>query len=134
MTENLKHYNKFKIQYTINFNPYKIVTCQFLASPKKQLFALIAVMYICLIAVIIIWHKKYNSDKSFRANSIFWTRALNIPFPHSYVYPLPLIEEDAHSMEHSTSFGDTTPQVLSEISESIPHESTDKCSVSNSLL
>ncbi|KAI3985492.1 hypothetical protein MKX01_033806 [Papaver californicum] len=28
------------------------------------------------------------------ANSIFWTRALNIPFPHSYVFPKTLEEEN----------------------------------------
>lgn len=25
-----------------------------------------------------------------RANSVFWTRALTIPFPHSYVFPQPV--------------------------------------------
>ncbi|KMZ70233.1 hypothetical protein ZOSMA_1G02100, partial [Zostera marina] len=70
-----------------------------------------------------------NFEDFLWANSIFWTRALNIPFLRSYVYPLPLIEGDACSLDHSTSFGDTIPQVLSEISESISHESTDKCTI-----
>ncbi|KAK9143557.1 hypothetical protein Syun_012957 [Stephania yunnanensis] len=39
------------------------------------------------------------------ANSIFWTRALNIPFPHSYVFPQ-MPKEDETS--HSSLFGDSS--------------------------
>ncbi|KAB1216230.1 [Fructose-bisphosphate aldolase]-lysine N-methyltransferase, chloroplastic [Morella rubra] len=45
------------------------------------------------------------------ANSIFWTRALNIPLPHSYVFPQTQVEDNnfsiskdsEHSIEHFAS-------------------------------
>jgi hypothetical protein len=47
-----------------------------------------------------------------RANSIFWTRALNIPLPHSYVFPGSLDEQQTGT---AGSLGDsslTTQQVI----------------------
>lgn len=38
-----------------------------------------------------------NSGHPYRANSIFWTRALNIPFPRSYVFPRVQPEQDSAS-------------------------------------
>ena len=32
-----------------------------------------------------------------RANSVFWSRALNIPFPHSYVFPQVQKDQGNHS-------------------------------------
>ncbi|KAK9147700.1 hypothetical protein Scep_006457 [Stephania cephalantha] len=47
----------------------------------------------------------YFLDCFVMANSIFWTRALNIPFPHSYVFPQ-MPKEDETS--HSSLFGDSS--------------------------
>lgn len=38
-----------------------------------------------------------------RANSVFWTRALNIPFPHSYVFPKEEDDQDAHHCKENTN-------------------------------
>lgn len=35
------------------------------------------------------------------ANSVFWTRALNIPFPHSYVFPIEKDDQDADHCEEN---------------------------------
>lgn len=38
-----------------------------------------------------------------RANSVFWTRALNIPLPYSYVFPQTQETEDCSSSVDKTS-------------------------------
>lgn len=42
-----------------------------------------------------------------RANSVFWSRALNIPLPHSYVFPQTQVEDSNFSVgkdsENSTN-------------------------------
>lgn len=38
-----------------------------------------------------------------RANSVFWTRALNIPFPHSYVFPKEEDDQDADHCQENTN-------------------------------
>ncbi|KZV57622.1 hypothetical protein F511_03082 [Dorcoceras hygrometricum] len=43
------------------------------------------------------------------ANSIFWSRALNIPFPHSYVFPRVSEEQDKTSSMRSGAFSDHIP-------------------------
>lgn len=47
-----------------------------------------------------------------RANSIFWTRALSIPFPHSYVFPQVVGEQENLSLSRN---GDPLDQVSGEL-------------------
>lgn len=51
-----------------------------------------------------------------RANSIFWTRALNIPFPHSYVFPGSIEEQDKESSFLGGDYGASVTQVPGETS------------------
>ncbi|XP_059634085.1 uncharacterized protein LOC132276605 isoform X2 [Cornus florida] len=48
------------------------------------------------------------------ANSIFWTRALNIPFPRSYVFPQIQKEQDSTSLSLSRYSGESTNHISSE--------------------
>ncbi|ONK80403.1 uncharacterized protein A4U43_C01F17290 [Asparagus officinalis] len=57
------------------------------------------------------------------ANSIFWTRALNIPFPHSYVFPEPLEKQSNGSAHHSS---DSDASASQEIVETFEHENDSK--------
>ncbi|XP_020112842.1 uncharacterized protein LOC109727235 isoform X3 [Ananas comosus] len=50
------------------------------------------------------------------ANSIFWTRALNIPFPHSYVFPGSIEEQDKESSFLGGDYGASVTQVPGETS------------------
>ncbi|XP_074567670.1 uncharacterized protein LOC141824307 [Curcuma longa] len=45
------------------------------------------------------------------ANSIFWTRALNIPFPHSYVFPEPAKVLGNNSSLNSSEVGTNTSEI-----------------------
>lgn len=47
-----------------------------------------------------------------RANSIFWTRALNIPFPRSYVFPRIVGEQENPSFSRNE---DSLVQVSGEL-------------------
>ncbi|KAA8520567.1 hypothetical protein F0562_014823 [Nyssa sinensis] len=47
------------------------------------------------------------------ANSIFWTRALNIPLPHSYVFPQIQEEQHSTSSSFSSNCGASTNHIFS---------------------
>lgn len=48
------------------------------------------------------------------ANSIFWTRALNIPFPHSYVFPQVLVEKENCSLSRNEDIGASLAHISGE--------------------
>ncbi|KAG5563942.1 hypothetical protein RHGRI_000206 [Rhododendron griersonianum] len=65
---------------------------------KKKLLSLYEDKVKNLVKKLLVLHGETESEVSFEdflwANSIFWTRALNIPFPRSYVYPQVQDEQD----------------------------------------
>ncbi|KAG5565594.1 hypothetical protein RHGRI_001493 [Rhododendron griersonianum] len=65
---------------------------------KKKLLSLYEDKVKNLVKKLLVLHGETESEVSFEdflwANSIFWTRALNIPFPCSYVYPQVQDEQD----------------------------------------
>lgn len=67
----------------------------------------------------------------YRANSIFWTRALNIPFPHSYVFPVPVKVLGNNSSLNSSEVGTNTSEIPGKTSV---HEQNGKTEVCKLLL
>ena len=54
----------------------------------------------------------------FRANSIFWARALNIPMPHAYVFPK--IEEEIGSVSLTEENTEVSTSTVSEVQLACP--------------
>ncbi|XP_030533635.1 uncharacterized protein LOC115743131 isoform X1 [Rhodamnia argentea] len=74
---------------------------------RKQLLSLYEDKAKCLVKKFLALAEDSESDVSFEdflwANSVFWTRALNIPFPHSYVFPKEEDDEDADHCEDNSN-------------------------------
>ncbi|KAF8027142.1 hypothetical protein BT93_E0150 [Corymbia citriodora subsp. variegata] len=74
---------------------------------RKQLLSLYEDKAKSLVKKFLALAEDSESDVCFEdflwANSVFWTRALNIPFPHSYVFPKEEDDRDADHGEENTN-------------------------------